>query len=363
MLDKRSLFLFVSCWLLLAAVTLPSGASAALVPQGSVDGGCGTPETFPILQDQAAVQQADLAYLAAKEATGMQATIRYIAARNGSTAVLTGIADRTRETAGLTGMAGSSGAHLEDLRELTRQFRDETNRQMIAVNGSPETLRAEVQAAVDGSDALKQLLDTYWTERESAELSDFDERVTRNQNTLNTLAENGHETGTAQEKLSEIITMRTELATALRARNNAGIELAHQKIHTTSVEYARILSNLKSAASADTRLGQTIDQGISVMTRSGMVNSNLEQTGIDTSHARELVVRGKTQILEAKSLCRTSGGDNCRASLARFRDTLKSLRDTYHGILVNQDLPEGTAQGVLSVAQSLDVTAAQVSAA
>ena len=156
--------------------------------------------------------------------------------------------------------------------------------------------------------------------------------------------------------------MRTELATALRTRNNAGIELAHKKIHATSIEYARIISNLKSTATTDTRLVQTIDQGIGVMTRSGMVNANLAQSGIDTTRADELVMQGKIQILAAQNQSRDSDADGAKASLSEFRTTLKALRDTYRGILVNEDLPQATAQGVLSVAQSLDVTAAQIGA-
>jgi len=38
MLDKKSMILFVSCWLLLAVLSLPSGASAASGPQVSGTG-------------------------------------------------------------------------------------------------------------------------------------------------------------------------------------------------------------------------------------------------------------------------------------------------------------------------------------
>ena len=102
----------------------------------------------------------------------------------------------------------------------------------------------------------------------------------------------------AQEKLEEIVTMRTELATALRTRNNAGIELAHKKIHAISTRIRPDHSaSLKAPRTSDSRLVQTIDQGIGVMTRSGMVNVNLDQSGINTTRADELVMRGKTQIL------------------------------------------------------------------
>jgi hypothetical protein len=362
--DKKSILLFVSCWLFLAVISLPSGASAASASGSQVsEAGTGSSDTFPLMENPFTVQQAHLAYFAVKEEVGMQATIRYIASRNGSTGTLSTLMEKTGTSARDISSAGSDEAlntELENLRDITRSFREETDLQMKAVNGNPDELRANVQSAVEGSSDLQVLLDRFWQVRENTELADFDQRVTRAQETLGTLLENGHEITAAQEKLEEIITMRTELATAIRTRNNAGIELAHKKMHATSIEYAQIISNLRSTVSTDTRLGQTIDQGIGVMTRAGMVNANLNHSGIDTTRAEELVVQGKTQILLAQNLSRNSDGEGARASLSEFRNTLKALRDTYRGILVNEDLPQATAQGVLSVAQSLDVTAAQI---
>ena len=66
MLTKKSMLLFVSCWLLLAVVSLPSGASAATSPQMS-DAGTVYSDTFPIMENQFTVRQAQLVYLAVKE--------------------------------------------------------------------------------------------------------------------------------------------------------------------------------------------------------------------------------------------------------------------------------------------------------
>lgn len=364
MLDKKSMLLFVSCWLLLAVVSLPSGASAANSPQMS-DAGTVPSDTFPLMENQFPVRQAHLVYLAVKEEVGMQATIRYIASRNGSTGTLSSLMVKTDTSVHALGSAGSDtmlDAELENLRGITRLFRAETDLQMKGVNGNPNELRAEVLSAVESSPELPLLMDKYWKVRENTELADFDQRVTRASGTLDTLAENGHEIAPAQEKLTEIITMRTELATTLRSRNNAGVELAHKKIHATSIEYARIISNLKSTATGDTRLAQTIDQSIGVMTRSGMMNSNLAHSGVDTSRADELVMQGKIQILAAQNMSRENDIDGAKASLQKFRNTLITLRDTYRAILAKEDLPQATAQGVLSVAQSLDVTASRMGA-
>jgi hypothetical protein len=362
MFDKKFTLPFISCWLLLAVISLPSGALAVSSPQVS-DAGRGFSDTFPIMENQLVVRQALLNYLAVKEEVGMQATIRYISIHHGSTGTLSALMMRTDTSVLALSSAGSDtviDSELDNLRGITRSFRGETDRQIQAVNGNPDELRAEVQSAVESSSTLQVLLDRYWRVRENTELADFDQRVIRAQETLGILSENGHELTPAQKKLTEIISMRTELAMALRARNDAGIELAHKKIHVTSIQYAQMIRNLRSSASTDTRLGLTIDQGMGVMTRSGMMNANLGQSGINTAYAEEYVTQGKTQILAAQNLFRDSDNDGAKASLSEFRKTLKDLRDTYRGILVNEDLPQATAQGVLSVAQSLDVTAAQI---
>jgi hypothetical protein len=93
-----------------------------------------------------------------------------------------------------------------------------------------------------------------------------------------------------------------------------------------------------------------------------MVNTNLAHSGVDTSRADELVMLGKIQILGAQNRSRDGDTDGAKALLREFRTNLNTLRDTYRAILANEDLPQATAQGVLSVAQSLDVTAAQIGA-
>lgn len=360
--DNKSMLLFVSCWLLLAVLTLPSGASAAFV-QPVTGAGIDPAETFPIIENQFTVRQAHLVYLAVKEEVGMQATIRYIAAHNGSPRTLSSLMAKADTSVHALKSAGSDAAldaELENLRGLTRLFREETDRQMETTGGDPVALRADVASAVGGSPELSLLMDTYWKTRENTELHDFDQRVNRARGTLTTLSENGHETAPAQKKFEEIVSMRSELAAALRTRNDAGIELAHQKIHAASVEYARIISSTRSSGTSDARVAQIIDQCFGVMTRSGIVNVNLRNSGVDSTRAEELVTQGSIQILAAQNQSRQTDIDGAKTSLWNLRSSLLALRDTYRAILVQEDLPLTTAQGVLSAAQSLDITAAQI---
>jgi hypothetical protein len=94
-----------------------------------------------------------------------------------------------------------------------------------------------------------------------------------------------------------------------------------------------------------------------VMTRVRMVNAMLRHQGIDCSGLDSLTGTGLVQLTAVQGMVEAGNRSGTRSALARFRTTATLLCDSYREILVREDLPGDTAQGVLSVAQSLDVTA------
>jgi hypothetical protein len=96
------------------------------------------------------------------------------------------------------------------------------------------------------------------------------------------------------------------------------------------------------------------------MTRAIMVNEDLKKLGLDNSSAERYVSAGTTQLAVATAQLDQGNTEGAKATLLQFRSTVQSLRDSYRSILVKEDLPQTTAKGVLSVAQSLDVTAARI---
>ena len=93
-----------------------------------------------------------------------------------------------------------------------------------------------------------------------------------------------------------------------------------------------------------------------------MMNANLSSLGINCTQTQVLVWTGHSQISAAQTQMSAGNAREARATLSEFRGTLQSLRDAYRVILVREDLPQTTAQGVLSVAQSLDVMSVRMSA-
>jgi hypothetical protein len=360
MFPKKSVILFAAGWMLLALVALPAHASATASPQNPATI---IIDTFPIFENQLAVRQAHVAWLAAKEDAGMQATIAYMQSVNGSTTKLSTIRESFRKSQTNVGQADSHealDAILQDFRGITPSFREETVVQMKASNGIPDDLRQSIQSALASSTNVRSLDDQYWDIRKKTDLADFDLRVERSTEMLTAFRSNDYEITAAQEKFTEITTMRNELATAIRTRDNQGIEQAHKKIHSASIGFAQSLRELRMNISQDTNLRQKIEQGRAMMTRAGMVNADLQTRGLINGSAGTYVATGTTQLAIATTQLDNGNMEGARATLLQFRSTVQSMRDSYRAVLVKEDLPQTTAQGVLSVAQSLDITAARM---
>ncbi|MEI8330372.1 MAG: hypothetical protein WCF90_01745 [Methanomicrobiales archaeon] len=75
--------------------------------------------------------------------------------------------------------------------------------------------------------------------RETTVLADFDECVDHAVAMLTMAWGNGFEITIAQEKLTEIITLRNELATTINTRNNTGIEQTDKKSTSHTSDLSR----------------------------------------------------------------------------------------------------------------------------
>lgn len=119
----------------------------------------------------------------------------------------------------------------------------------------------------------------------------------------------------------------------------------------------RTIAQLLNATSGDDPLKEILLRSDGVMTRARMVNTMLRHQKVDCSNLDMLTHTGIAQLAAVQEMARTGNRSATRSALGQFRGTVTLLRDAYRVILVREDLPGETAQGVLSVAQSLDVTA------
>jgi hypothetical protein len=358
---KSSFLLFAVGWVLLAAATLPAQASGILSPASvtplTVEIG-----TFPLFDTGVPASQGHLVWLAAREDAGMQVTIGYVASVNGSTAFLTSIHGdfvTCRKSISLAKTPADIRNSLEDLRRITESFREETDARLRETGGNPEKLRKLVQESADNPDVI-QAEDRYWETRMHLGLSDFDYWVQRAGSSVTQLQEGGYETASSKEKLTEITTMRSTLETAFRARNDTDIDQARTTIHSATLAYAQGIRATKKIVTEYETGGNLLDQSEGVLTRSGMMNANLTSLRINCTNTRDQVEAGHAQI--TATLAQIHAGDvrGARTTLAQLNQTVLSLRNDYRAILIREDLPDTTAQDVLSVAQSLDVLSARL---
>lgn len=151
--------------------------------------------------------------------------------------------------------------------------------------------------------------------------------------------------------------MYTNITGSGHTRND-GIPPAFTPFQSESAACLRTIPPIMSGARIPAeQIGEIISRGDGVMTRVRMVNATLRHYRVDCSKLDTLAEAGRIQLSAVQAMVQSGNRTGTRSALIQFRGTATSLRDTYREILIREDLPGDTAQGVLSVAQSLDVTA------
>lgn len=233
----RLALLVVAAGLLLASLTAPAGATGAIV----------TVPQFPAMNDAFSVRQAHITWLAAKQEAGMEATISYFAAINGSHAGLSAVKGRFQDTASAL-PAIKTGEDLEvilqNLRQITREFRQETQLQLEHEGKSNAELSSALHNAVERNGTVRELEDQYWITRRVSELSSFDQFVRASQESIQVLQEYGYEVTPAQERLNQIAALRGEFSAALRSQDYGTAEIIREEIHGSAVSLGQVIESI-----------------------------------------------------------------------------------------------------------------------
>lgn len=154
--------------------------------------------------------------------------------------------------------------------------------------------------------------------------------------------------------------MHPDITAVTGNRYIAGIPQARTTIHPGSMTRVTMIPPRTAHVPHHDKMGEFLSRSDGVMTRVRMVNTTLRHLGIDCSHLDSLAGNGTVQLTTVQAMARAGNRPGTRSALSQFRESVTFLRDAYREILIREDLPGETAQGVLSVAQSLDVTAVQV---
>lgn len=154
--------------------------------------------------------------------------------------------------------------------------------------------------------------------------------------------------------------MHPDLATVTRSRHHAGLPQARTTIRPEPLTGSTMTPPTTTQVHHPDKLGEYLARSNGVMTRVRMINATLRHLRIECSELDTFAGNGTVQLANVQAMVRAGNRPGTRSALLQFRGSVISLRDAYRCVLVREDLPGEIAQGVLSVAQSLDVTAVQV---
>lgn len=226
----RFAMLVLAAGLLLAGLAVPASATDPV-----------TDSVQDLLTDeQYAIRQAYISWLAAKQEAGMEATIHYITDINGNPSEIAVLRDQFDAVAkGISAFDTPEDLErtLQDFRHLTRQFREKTEGQLDAAGGSREELAGAVHGAIERDAGVRAAEDHYWNVRMTAEPASFDRYIRESQATLLVLQEHGYTIDPAQEELDRISAMRSEFILSLQSQDYAAAEIIRENIDKTAASF------------------------------------------------------------------------------------------------------------------------------
>ena len=227
--SRLTLFFVIACVLVL------SGGASGLsrTETASVD------QHYKV-SDTIALRQAYLGWQSAQQEAGMDATIWYIIARNGSVKTLSAL--REKYHAGSLRIPGCNSMDSLDMIQVSltgvaRQFNEETHARMEASSANEEDLAAAVSGATESDARARQLEDEYWMTRMVSEPSSLDRYIRESQGTLTALQEYGYNVAAAQEKLYQITAMRNDFVVALGTHDYGSAKSTWEKIQGASAGF------------------------------------------------------------------------------------------------------------------------------
>ena len=94
----------------------------------------------------------------------------------------------------------------------------------------------------------------------------------------------------------------------------------------------------------------------------GLLTDQIHWSFADPSTFKGTSNEKLAQIRQVRDQIQGGNLTGAQSELPAVRETLQTLRDSYRDLLEGQDLPQQRAQDVLSVARSLDTTAARLGA-
>jgi hypothetical protein len=296
-------------------------------------------EKYPILDKQVEIRQAHLEWKSKIQEIGMKSSISYINQISNDTGVselssiLDEFTDQTDLISTLTTHIALNNA-IRQLIKITTDFRQELRDLIKEYSGKGFELLQRIKTALDENESVIIYLEnSYWQIKETNALEIFDTRIDTAQHILNLLYNRSYNTTQAQDKLDEIKDKRNELENAYDQKDTILIRTVNAEIFQLSKELREIVRDLQITVPRDRRVQFWIRVGERAVDRTGIIITELERLGINTTELEEIHSQAEADIQLAKEKFAQGDIDGAIDALYDLKTDFIDLRDAYNDLI------------------------------
>jgi len=314
--------------------------------------------------DTVAIRQAHLAWTALDKEYEMSTAVTYCGTLYGSdtsgmSRLLTEFKDQEARIPGTT-TSGEIDALIEEMRNTTAQFGDETLAVMTKGQGKWENLEAQVLDAKDNNPYILGKKEKYWSVRTASQLAAFDTWTGEGQQRLDTLKAAGYDTTTAQRALDVFSAKRPEVKAALDKKSDLAVKTVNQQVQQLSQEFVQKLQDVQEQVPDSTRFQFFIDQGYRAVGYCDTANVALIPVILDLGDAETVLKKTKADLASAQRLLNSRSLEDVKTPLRLVQKDLSDLAQAYRDIATTTALPGDLTGELNTLALRLDNTADQM---
>jgi hypothetical protein len=314
--------------------------------------------------DTVAIRQAHLAWTALDKEYEMATALTYCGTLYGSDiSGMSRLLTRFREEESLIAEMATSGeidTLIEDMRNTTAAFQEETASVMAKGQGKWDVLESQILDAKNNNPYILQKKEQYWAVRTKAQLAAFDTWVQEGQERLDILETEGYDTTTAQRALDIFASKRPTVQAAFASKSENSVKSANQLVQSLSQDFIQKLADVQDQVPDTVRLQFFIDQGYRAVRRCDTANADLLPYILDIGDAEPALAKTKTDLSTAQRMLGTGSLENTKTPLRLVQKDLTDLAQAYRDISSTMELPKDLTTELNALAIRLDNTASQM---
>ena len=292
--------------------------------------------------DTVAIRQAHLAWTALDKEYELSPAVMYCNTLYGSdtTEMIRLLAEFRKQEARIKDTATSTevDAVIEEMRNTTGQFREETFSVMTKGQGKWDVLESQILDAKNNNPYILQKKDQYWTIRTKAQLAAYDTWVREGQERLDILKVQGYDTTMAQRSLDVFASKKPVVSAAFAAKSETSIRSVNQLIQPLSQDFIQKLAEVQEQVPDTIRFQFFIDQGYRATASCDKANAELIPILLDIDDTEALVKKTKNDLTNAQRMLNTGSLENTKTPLRLVQKDLSDLAQVYRDIASTMDL-------------------------